>query len=330
MKKILLTLIILGIGTMLPAYGQQSVQKYVIETEYLLYLPEGYHADTTARWPLVIFLHGAGETGTDIEKIKVHGLPKLVEQGIDFPFVGISPQATQYGWQPRTVKGLADEALANYRIDPNRLYLTGLSMGGFGTWATAMEYPGFFAAILPICAGGDTSKAHTLVNTPVWTFHGDADSVVPPERSDAMVEAARRYNPDIIYTVYPGVDHDSWTQTYENPRVWQWLLGQRKFRFQPVEHSKGQLEEYAGVYVLSDPDDDPSNPDNIVEIEAGSGILEFITGEHRQTLHPGGGDVFFVRPEMFDHLRFERDSDGGIVAVKYFNPGGIRTIKRVD
>ncbi|MCC8034744.1 MAG: dienelactone hydrolase family protein [Rikenellaceae bacterium] len=332
MKKAVLFLIFLCISTPFHGYGQQTVQKYVVQTDYLLYLPEGYDADTTARWPLGIFLHGAGETGTDIEKIKVHGLPKLVEQGMQFPFIGISPQSRQYGWQPRTVKGIADDAVAKYRVDTDRLYLTGLSMGGIGTWATAMEYPGFFAAILPICGGGDPERAYTLAYTPVWNFHGDADDVVPMERSEVIVEAARRYNPAVKFTAYPGVKHDSWTQTYENPEVWEWLLGQSKFRFREAQIVPDILPEYAGEYIPETHlgTDRADDPNNVIIIEPSGNTLQYIDGKYSRTYYPAGGDVFFSSPDSFSHIRFVRDSGGKVISMSYFHPEGIQTRVRKD
>ncbi|MCD7969529.1 MAG: dienelactone hydrolase family protein [Alistipes sp.] len=222
MKKSILTLA-LAVLLCLPSIliAQQAVEKYIVETEYLLYLPENYDADTTVRWPLVVFLHGAGETGSDIDRIKLHGLPKLIEQGMQFPFVAVSPQAKTYGWDPRLITEIVDQVARKYRLDSDRYYLTGLSMGGFGTWSTAQSFPGFFAAIVPICGGGFPQIAYVLSKTAVWNFHGDADDIVSIDYSNEMIEAVREYNPEARYTVYPGVGHDSWTETYENPEVWQ-------------------------------------------------------------------------------------------------------------
>ncbi len=198
------------------------------EYQYLRYLPPGYDANAEKRWPLVLFLHGAGERGSDIELIKKHGLPKLIEAGKDFPFVVISPQCPPgEWWNILALEGLIEQTARELRIDRDRIYLTGLSMGGFGTWALAVRRPERYAAILPICGGGERQLARGLRDMPVWAFHGDADAVVPVERSQEMIDAIKKFGGSPRLTVYPGVKHDSWTATYENPEVYEWMLAQR-------------------------------------------------------------------------------------------------------
>jgi predicted peptidase len=115
-----------------------------------------------------------------------------------------------------------------YRVDVDRIYVTGLSMGGFGTWSLALAYPNRFAAILPICGGGEPILAHRISHLPAWVFHGAGDTVVPLRRSEEMVRALREADGNVRFTVYPDTDHDAWTPTYENPEVFQWLLEQRR------------------------------------------------------------------------------------------------------
>ena len=114
------------------------------------------------------------------------------------------------------------------RIDRDRIYLTGLSMGGFGTWALALRHPERYAAILPVCGGGERQLARRLREMPIWAFHGDADQVVPVERSQEMIDAIKKLGGPPRFTAYPGVGHDSWTATYDNPEVYEWLLAQRR------------------------------------------------------------------------------------------------------
>lgn len=211
--------------------AQQTGQKFVIETDYLLYLPDNYVADTTVKLPLVMFLHGAGETGNDLEMLKVHGLPRLINEGKKFPFIVVSPQARKYGWNAELLYSLLQDVFQKYRVDEERVYLTGLSMGGFGTWDLAAKYPRTFAAIIPICGGGDTSTVWQLDKTPVWCFHGAKDNVVPLSSSEQMVDALRKYNPDVKFTVYPDASHDSWTATYANDSIYSWLLAHQQFSY---------------------------------------------------------------------------------------------------
>jgi predicted peptidase len=195
---------------------------------YLRYVPPGYGTDRSKRWPLVLFLHGAGERGDDLELVKKHGLPKLIEQGRDFPFVVISPQwPPGEWWNIFALEGLIETIVREERIDRDRVYLTGLSMGGFGTWALAIRHPERYAAILPICGGGEIQRARVLRDVPIWAFHGDADPVVPVARSRDMVAAITQAGGSPRLTIYPGVAHDSWTATYENPEIYDWLLSHR-------------------------------------------------------------------------------------------------------
>ncbi len=198
-----------------------------VKLNYLLYLPEGY-GDGDKAWPLVLFLHGAGETGNDLEMVKKHGPPKLAEEK-KFPFILVSPQASVRGWNPANLNALLDDVTAHYKIDADRVYVTGLSMGGFGTWALAAAYPNKFAAIAPICGGGNPTDAKKIKNLPIWVFHGGKDPVVKVAQSEAMVNALKSAGAEHVkFTVYPDAGHDSWTETYNNPDFYDWLLKQKR------------------------------------------------------------------------------------------------------
>lgn len=200
-----------------------------VKLNYLLFLPEGYASDTSKRWPLMLFLHGAGESGSDLEKVKAHGPPRILETKTDFPFIVVSPQSPGRGWNPEALNALLDDVMAGNRVDPDRVYLTGLSMGGFGTWALAAAHPERFAAIAPICGGGDPRSAEKLKNLPIWAFHGAKDPVVALSASQSMVDALRSADaPEVKFTVYEDAAHDSWTETYNNPELYQWLLAHKR------------------------------------------------------------------------------------------------------
>jgi len=200
---------------------------------YLIHLPEDYDADPDRRWPLVLFLHGAGERGSELDLAAVHGPPKLADAGHEFPFVLVTPQcpeSSQWIAELSTLSGLLDEVMEAHRIDPARVAVTGLSMGGYGTWSLAVRYPDRFAAIAPICGGMWLQSAAPLQNTPVWAFHGDADDVVPISATEQIVTELRSVSADVRFTRYPGVGHDSWTETYENPEFYDWMLSHRRPR----------------------------------------------------------------------------------------------------
>lgn len=197
---------------------------------YLLYVPARYEQDPKESWPLVVFLHGYGERGPGLDKVKVHGPPKLAAAGKSFPFILAAPQCDGAWWEPEPVKILIEDLQKKLRVDPARIYLTGISMGGYGTWDTACRYPNLFAAIAPICGGGIPFLAgQNLAKMPIWCFHGAKDLTVPLSESKTMVDAVRaKGSQKVQFTVYPEASHDSWTQTYANDAFYEWLLGQRK------------------------------------------------------------------------------------------------------
>lgn len=205
-----------------------------VDLDYLLFLPKGYDAKSTNRWPLILFLHGAGERGADVKKVAVHGPPKIVASRPDFPFILVSPQCPEgQSWSRDALLALLDDFISQHAVDTNRVYLTGLSMGGYGTWSLGLSHPDRFAAIAPICGGGERisvllgsrEKAGALRSLGVWAFHGAKDPVVPIEESKRMVDALKAVGvKDIQFTVYPEALHDSWTETYDNPKLYDWFL----------------------------------------------------------------------------------------------------------
>ncbi|MDB4974070.1 MAG: phospholipase [Myxococcaceae bacterium] len=195
---------------------------------YLSYEPPGW-ADTAR--PFVLFLHGAGQRGSDLEQVAQHGIPREIEHGKNMPFVAVSPQCpsgTSWSQLTSALQELLDELVPRFRLDDRRLYLTGMSMGAFGAWKLAAERPQRFAALIPVCGGGDPSWAKSLQTLPTWAFHGEQDDVVPVAKTQVMVEALQSLGAPVRLTLYPGVGHDSWTQAYETPELYDWMLGQRR------------------------------------------------------------------------------------------------------
>ena len=243
MKKYLLSLVAAGVLFVTPGttwaadskgQGDAGQQKPAeldrtskVTLKYLIYLPKDY--DQKKAWPVLLFLHGSGERGDNLDLVKKHGPPKLIAAGKQFPFIVVSPQCPNgRWWQPMELATLLDEIVEKYKVDQDRIYVTGLSMGGFGTWSLAAYQPSRFAAIVPICGGGEVYWADTLAHIPAWVFHGGKDTGVPPERSKQMVEALKKDGGNPKLTIYPEAGHDSWTAAYNTPELYEWLLQQKR------------------------------------------------------------------------------------------------------
>jgi len=213
---------------------------------YRILTPKDY--DPKQKYPLVFFMHGAGERGNDNQRQLTHGTKLYLtpENRTAFPCFVIAPQVpNNQQWvdtpwsldahtmpeKPSEPMRLALELIASvqkeFSIDSKRLYVTGLSMGGFGTWDAIQRNPGMFAAAIPVCGGADDKKADVIVKTPVWCFHGDKDGVVKTIRSRNIIAAIKAAGGSAKYTEYPGVGHDAWNKAYAEPELLKWLFAQK-------------------------------------------------------------------------------------------------------
>lgn len=213
-------------GTQQNGHFEKIVQS-TVTLNYLIYLPENYRADEPL--PLVIFLHGSGERGNNLELVKKNGPPMLVAQGKQFPFILVSPQCPEnQWWNSETILYLLESLQSEYKIDADRIYLTGLSMGGFATWDLIGKHPEKFAAAVPVCGGGEPNSMWNIGKLPVWAFHGAKDNVVDVKRSEDMVNVIKLAKGDVQFTVYPEAGHDSWTNAYNTSEMWDWMLKQNR------------------------------------------------------------------------------------------------------
>lgn len=216
---------------------QQELQAVLSEHDrapYLFFDPR--QGATTEARALLIFLHGSGERGTDLDLVRLHGLPRLLDAGLDVPFPVASPQCpTGTEWSQRldVLEAFVEALLREHAVDPDRVYLSGMSMGGAGTWHLAVARPDRFAAIAPVCGyhtwpEGDPSPVAAIRHVPVWAFHGEEDEVVPADASRALIDTLEACGGNVRLTLYPGVGHNSWDRAYADPRLYAWLLAQRR------------------------------------------------------------------------------------------------------
>ena len=242
-------------GIINKAFSQQSssrfsYEKYIVKEDTLLYRQLFPDYDTLRKYPLVIFLHGSGERGNDNEAQLKWGVNNFATDEMMklHPAFVIAPQCpANKGWsnfsntnngkmmlQPSPSKSmemvieLIHELMKKLPVDTNRIYITGLSMGGFGTYDAMSRYPGLFAAAVPVCGGGDVSKAPLIAHIPIWIFHGAEDAAVNPVYSLEMAEALKKAGAHPGLTIYPETGHFSWIAAYSDPMMMEWLFRQHK------------------------------------------------------------------------------------------------------
>jgi predicted peptidase len=201
-----------------------------VKRAYCVYVPREYTFGKP--WPLILFLHGIGERGDDGLAQTEVGIGRAIRRHADrFPCLVVMPQCPDGVMWSGALEDIATalaDARKEYAVDPERIYLTGLSMGGFAAWQYGALHADVFAALIPICGGGNPKDAGALARLPIRAFHGADDTTVPPKKSREMVEAVKQANGDIQYTEFPGVGHNAWDSAYDNAETIQWLLKQRK------------------------------------------------------------------------------------------------------
>lgn len=223
-----------------PASGKQVEQELKSGDKsipYLLYLPEKY--EEKEKWPVILFLHGRGESAGPLSIVAKWGPPRLAAAGQPLPYILVSPQCpTNSNWREASQQALLvkllDHISSQFKADADRVYLTGLSMGGYGSWILAAGHPDRFAAVVPICGGGKPADAEKLKNLPIWVFHGTEDTAVPLKRSEEMVAAIKEAGgTNIRFTTLEHIGHNSWEAAYATPELYSWL----------DKHTRGQLQK---------------------------------------------------------------------------------------
>lgn len=222
---------LVAVGSQQPFTEHEFKGRYVqpASFKYVVSLPEGYDADKKQKWPVLLFLHGAGERGEDLQKLYIHGPLKEIKNGRKVPFIVVAPQCPDgRWWDINGLIALLNNIERNYRVDKDRELLSGLSMGGFGSWALASAQPNRFAAIAPICGGGVAFTTWEYAKVPIWVRHGDADPIVPFDESKRMVDGLIHNGGKPRFDIVPGGGHDVWTDLYASDEFWSWLAAQKR------------------------------------------------------------------------------------------------------
>jgi predicted peptidase len=219
-------LLSLKIMTQTPHHFEAQITQ-IARLDYLLYLPAGYGDNLAERWPLLVFLHGAGARGSDLELVKRNDIPYNLENGQSLPFIVVSPQCpadSHWTLHVDALNALIGEVAAQHRVDENRVYVTGVSLGGAGTWMLAGAYPERFAAIAPLSARIVPLPLPRLKSLPIWAFHGEADDLIPLNEAQRTIEALQAMGGNVKLTIFPGVGHNLTPLVYNNSELFDWFL----------------------------------------------------------------------------------------------------------
>lgn len=247
MNRLLIFFLLLSTGWLLTEKaGAQNTNKKV-RYNYLAFLPDSYDSLNQELFPVVLYLHGRSVSGTDLNRLKRYGLPFFLDHGKKINFIVIAPQCP-WGktWGSENwLDTLYSEVCANYRVDTSKVYLTGMSLGGFGTWELANRYPHRFAAIAPLCGGAKDEWAKNLVHLPIWVFHGEKDPLVPVLRSDQMVKALKEFEAPVTYSRLPDKGHNI-HRIYNDDRLYEWFS---RFSIRPLSPDSQKLKELERIHL---------------------------------------------------------------------------------
>lgn len=254
------------------------------DVRFWIFVPADYGKDSRT-WPLLMYLHGSSHRGTDLKRVRNNVPIPFMDQEGDLPFIVVAPQCPKgERWDPDKLILVLDKLSQEMRVDENRVYLTGMSLGAFGTWELAAKYPDRFAAIAPISGGSRVDEAERLVDVPAWVFHGSKDRVVPFNRSTSMVNALKKLGGDVKFTVFQE-GHDIWTEAYSMRELYSWLLQQSR---------ENSPTAYSSVNHSSSPSSSPSSMSRGV-VSSGS--------SYREDISPASQDEFNPNDEIADLIR---------------------------
>ncbi len=298
--------------------------KHHKEIPYLIYLPNSYYTNSKEPMPLVLFLHGRGERGNDLNLLKRQALPKYIaEENADYPFIMIAPQLSESEeeWYTQDLIKLIEDIESDYNIDEDRIYLSGISLGGNGVWKLATEYPNKFAALIPISGWGDTSRICKIRNTNVWAFHGARDTLITPDKTIDVIDRLQYCNQNTWYTIFPNAKHDAWTEAYKNSILIEWMLEQRKLKpkADQVKAKKGKITRSNPLKILVIGDS--------IGISISWGLNEYVQANYHIVLDNFAKvstglsyPKFYNWPERLEEFLKQKKYDLGIVLIGANDP----------
>jgi len=300
------TLSFLLLNSINPVNAQQTEQQAVIKTDYLIYLPPDYNADPDKKWPMMIYLHGAGLMDRSIAGLKNDYIPWHLDHDKVLPFIVVSPVCKTNGWDVTILNFLLEDVIHKFNVDEDKIYLTGHSMGGFGTWDWVMMNPDKFAAIVPVsgCSRSrDNISAWKLRNMPVWVFHGETDNIVGIQCNTEMVNELRKFSQKVKFTVYPKRGHDTWEQTYTNDEMFKWLAEQDRKNNIPVAVNLDEkiYKSYSGRYLIE--------KDTLTIGYAGKKLFVQPSGGRQRNLVPESELIFSFEGNPFFGIMFQKEND---------------------
>ena len=215
-----------------PNLVEDQLETVNLETlRYYLYYPSDYEQHARDNYPLLLFLHGGGESGGNLTDLQINGPPKMIVDGKEFPFLILAPQHPHKRkfWNTNAVIQLLDTVIKNNRVDNQRIYLTGLSRGATAAWELAVQYPDKFAAMAVVCGMTPLPYASWIDKSmPIWVFHGEEDPIIDVEESENMVDRLKSMGYEVTFTKYPNVGHDAWTKAYQNDELYNWFMRQKR------------------------------------------------------------------------------------------------------
>jgi poly(3-hydroxybutyrate) depolymerase len=289
-------LLVIALASLSTSQAQQTAKVTANGIKYLEYLPDGYHKNSND-YPVVISLHGIGERGSDIKKVSNVSLAKYIKLGQKYPFIVISPQLKSGNWSPDYVMQVVKHVKNKLRVNDKKVYLTGLSLGGFGVWKTAVAYPDVFAAIAPICAGGNAlSQASSLAKekVAVWAFHGNNDKRVNHSVSVKMVNAINnstpKPSPQAKLTIYPGMGHSIWDKAYKESSVLNWLVSHTNGSSPSNDDDEGDDDDDNAFSVSAGSDKQLTLPTNSITLQGSSSVKDDVSYSWKK-LSGGNADL---------------------------------------